>query len=108
MEARPVATPNDNSETDHTPRSSAAAALYVERKQHYDAQQLNFHALDPKNGTKRHRDHPIANVVREINYRNSTGNGPNVPEPDYSPSLPRVNHFEKRPPLRSALRPSRY
>lgn len=106
------AAPQNEHETDAAPRASAAASLYAERKQHYDAQQMNFRPFDPTKAAKRRRDDPVANVVREIHYRNSFGNShtyPNVPAPDYSPSLPRVvNHFESRPPLRSALRSSRY
>lgn len=51
------------------------------------------------------------NVVRELNHRNSylqTKSDPNVPDPDYSPPMPRANPFDNRPQLRSALRTSRF
>lgn len=103
---------HDTTESNGINRTNkSAAALYAERKQHYDLQQANFRPFEHSK-TKRRRDDPVANVVREINYRHSTGNNhaypPNVPVPDYSPALPRVNQFDSRPPLRSALRASRY
>lgn len=101
-------------DTDNITRTNkSSAALYAERKQHYDTQQANFHPFEHSKPSKRRRDDPVANVVREINYRHSNANGhvyPNVPAPDYSPQLPRINNnnFDSRPPLRSALRSSRY
>lgn len=102
---------HDATDADGVNRTNkTAAALYAERKQHYDLQQANYRLFDYSK-PKRRRDDPTANIVKEINQRNSTGNNhayPNVPVPDYSPSLPRINHFDSRPPLRSALRASRY
>lgn len=103
---------HDATDSDANNRTNqSAAALYAERKQHYDLQMANYRPFENAK-PKRRRDDPVANVVREINYRHSTGNNhvyqPNVPVPDYSPALPRVNQFDSRPPLRSALRASRY
>nr|XP_019527423.2 uncharacterized protein LOC109399435 [Aedes albopictus] len=89
----------------------------------------------PKNfnmNTVVRRDAAAAKVAQELNYRNSfnvtnanqgPGNGlrtfapvpppaanndADLPTPNYSPPMPRVNPFENRPPLRSVLRNSRY
>lgn len=88
----------------------------------------------PKNfnfNTVVRRDAAAAKVAQELNYRNSfnmaNGNiGPSnglrsfapmapppandadLPTPNYSPPMPRVNPFENRPPLRSVLRNSRF
>ncbi|XP_058465321.1 uncharacterized protein LOC131438933 [Malaya genurostris] len=83
----------------------------------------------PKNfNTVVRRDAAAAKVAQELNYRNSfnvangtpasglrtfaaapvTGNDGDLPTPNYSPPMPRVNPFENRPPLRSVLRNSRY
>lgn len=85
----------------------------------------NFNAMN----TVVRRDHAAAKVAQELNYRNSinaggpSGNGlrtfglaassnggdaGELPTPNYSPPMPRVNPFENRPPLRSVLRNSRY
>lgn len=58
-----------------------------------------------------HRNQSAA-VARELrrsfshSNRPSTTNGTHIPEPDYSPNMPRA--YDNRPPLRSALRNSRY
>uniref|UniRef100_A0A1Q3FQW2 Putative conserved plasma membrane protein n=1 Tax=Culex tarsalis TaxID=7177 RepID=A0A1Q3FQW2_CULTA len=85
----------------------------------------NFNAMN----TVVRRDAAAAKVAQELNYRNSinaggpSGNGlrtfglpassnagdaGELPMPNYSPPMPRVNPFENRPPLRSVLRNSRY
>lgn len=50
---------------------------------------LNSHMMNGPNSTKK---------IRDIH----------LPEPDYSPNIHRDDAFETRPPLRSALRSSRY
>lgn len=113
VDALAIANP-DATDVDNMGRSNrSAAALYAERKHHYDTQQVNFRSQDLTRQKSRRRDDPVANVTREINYRHSSSNGhtyPSVPAPDYSPQLPRVagGGFDSRPPLRSALRASRY
>ncbi|XP_062550290.1 uncharacterized protein LOC134215049 isoform X2 [Armigeres subalbatus] len=89
----------------------------------------------PKNfnmNTVVRRDAAAAKVAQELNYRNSfnvangnvgpsnglrtfsavppssANNEPDLPTPNYSPPMPRINPFENRPPLRSVLRNSRY
>lgn len=92
-----------------THRQNQAAALFEERKRHYEAQQLNYlRYIDKRNGRK----------MRSNSFGNgqvSSGQSPikkhreiNVPLPDYSPNMHRNDSFETRPPLRSALRSSRY
>lgn len=90
-------------------RQNQAAALFEERKRHYEAQQLNYlRYLDKLNG-KKSRSHTNGNIVTS-NAQNSTKKRReiNLPEPDYSPNIHRADSFETRPPLRSALRSSRY
>ncbi|XP_035788293.1 uncharacterized protein LOC118464772 [Anopheles albimanus] len=89
----------------------------------------------PKNfmNTVVRRDAAAAKVAQELNYRNSfnvtnsgigavnlrptginllnpgpSSNGDDLPTPNYSPPMPRLNPFENRPPLRSVLRNSRF
>lgn len=57
-----------------------------------------------------HRNQSAA-VARELRRSFSHSNRPtptgtHIPEPDYSPNMPRA--YDNRPPLRSALRNSRY
>lgn len=57
-----------------------------------------------------HRNQSAA-VARELRRSFShsnrpTPNGTHIPEPDYSPNMQRA--YDNRPPLRSALRNSRY
>lgn len=94
------------------PRSLSAASLYDERRRHYDAQ-LRRQDSD----VQLRRDDAAASVVRELNHRHSYNannnrphrNEPGVPEPDYSPPMPRSNNpYDNRGVLRSALRNSRY
>lgn len=51
-----------------------------------------------------------SNVVRELTHRNSylATKPTKLPDPDYSPPMPRANPFDNRPQLRSALRSSRF
>ncbi|XP_052860997.1 uncharacterized protein LOC128268040 [Anopheles cruzii] len=90
----------------------------------------------PKNfmNTVVRRDVAAAKVAQELSYRNSfnvtnsgigavnlrptginltnpgvsPGGDTDLPTPNYSPPMPRVNPFENRPPLRSVLRNSRF
>lgn len=99
--------------TDRTPtdlyRQNQAAALFEERKRHYEAQQLNYlRYIDKLNGRKprqhAHGNGHLPNGQSSAKKRREI----NLPEPDYSPNIHRVDSFETRPPLRSALRSSRY
>lgn len=108
-------------------------ALYEERRQYYNTQSLP-HASTSREQSRQPVPPPQqqqaaqppqpssfinndvqlrqSNVVRELNHRNSYLNtrpvGPNVPDPDYSPPMPRANPFDNRPQLRSAMRTSRF
>lgn len=85
-------------------RHNQAAALFEERKRHYEAQQMNYlRYIDKLNGRKL-RSHQNENGPSSSKKRREV----NVPEPDYSPNIHRIESFEARPPLRSALRTSRY
>lgn len=109
-----------------------AAALFDERKRHYDAQQLHY--LRPEDlsykqsrkskeahngvtnrakGTKPgHQSYPgnmgTAQLTTKKKQYGYVHNELHVPDPDYSPTLPRVNSFDNRQPLRSALRTTYY
>lgn len=90
-------------------RQNQAAALFEERKRHYEAQQLNYlRYIDKLNGRKSrgsstHNGHVVNGHTLPKNRRDI-----HLPEPDYSPNVQRGESFETRPPLRSALRSSRY
>lgn len=89
-----------------------AAALFEERKRHYEAQQLNYlRYIDKHNGRTgtKVRSNSFANGHLSCGQIVSKKNQEvNVPVPDYSPKMRRNDLFETRPPLRSALRSSRY
>lgn len=90
-------------------RKNQAAALFEERKRHYEAQQLNYlRYIDKLNGRKSHGNSTLNSHM--MNGLNSSKKIRDIylPEPDYSPSSHRDETFDTRPPLRSALRSSRY
>lgn len=91
-------------------RKNQAAALFEERKRHYEAQQLNYlRYIDKLNRRKSHGNNTTLNS-HMVNGPNSSKKIRDIylPEPDYSPSSHRDETFDTRPPLRSALRSSRY
>lgn len=113
-------------------------SLYEDRKRHYDAQsitapiQTSNRQLKPWESEEREPVTPIhssnrqlkpwendgrenaASIARELNYRQSTLNTtpkpePNLPDPDYSPTIPRVNRtLDGRSQSRNALKSSRF
>lgn len=90
-------------------RKNQAAALFEERKRHYEAQQLNYlRYIDKSNKRKAH-----INTTLNSHMMNGPDSSKKIreiylPEPDYSPNSHRDETFDTRPPLRSALRSSRY
>lgn len=94
--------------------SNQAAALFEERKRHYEAQQMNYLRYmdnNKRSGRKsRTNSGVIANghLATTTPYTNKKVREISVPVPDYSPDVHRADSFETRPPLRSALRASRY
>lgn len=90
-------------------RQNQAAALFEERKRHYEAQQLNYlRYMDKLNGRK-----PRTNVTQNGQVISGPMLSKKVreiylPEPDYSPNIYHDESFETRPPLKSAMRTSRY
>lgn len=89
-------------------RQNQAAALFEERKRHYEAQQLNYlRYIDKLNG-KKTRGNPTQNgQVSSGQMSTKKRREIQLPEPDYSPNV-HDDSFETRPPLRSVLRSSRY
>lgn len=87
-------------------RENQAAALFEERKRHYEAQQLNYlryitraQGRKSRSATRHgHTSSSPAKKRREIS----------VPAPDYSPNVQRIEAFSTQMPLRSALKTSRY
>lgn len=91
-------------------RQNQAAALFEERKRHYEAQQLNYlRYIDKLNGNRKSRSSSTQNG-HVLNDQTPTKKRRDIhlPEPDYSPNIHSGDSFETRPPLRSALRASRY
>lgn len=90
-------------------RQNQAAALFEERKRHYEAQQLNYlRYVDKMNGRKSRGN--VTQNGQMSNGQMATKKRQReiqLPEPDYSPNG-HGDKFETRPPLRSALRSSRY
>lgn len=110
--------PLERSSSHETNRTNQAAALFEERKRHYEAQQLNYlRYIDKRNGHKNRINStaigndlnypPNGNVVT-TQFNKQQTRQVLVPLPDYSPNVHRSDSFETRPPLRSALRASRY
>lgn len=91
-------------------RNNQAAALFEERKRHYEAQQLNYlRYIDKMNGRKpRNSTVPNGHTSKGQHISKKQRREVHSPEPDYSPNSQRDDSFETRPPLRSALRTSRY
>lgn len=91
-------------------RQNQAAALFEERKRHYEAQQLNYlRYIDKMNGRKPRGNSTANGHVMNGQTSTTKKRQPreiHLPEPDYSPNI--HDSFETRPPLRSALRSSRY
>lgn len=90
-------------------RKNQAAALFEERKRHYEAQQLNYlRYVDKMNGRKM-RGNSTLNSHMMIGPKSTKKiRDIHLPDPDYSPNVHRDDSFKTRPPLRSALRSSRY
>lgn len=93
-------------------RHNQAAALFEERKRHYEAQQLNYlRYIDKMNGRKSRNSNstiPNGHPSKSQNASRKPRREVHLPDPDYSPNMQRDDSFETRPPLRSALRSSRY
>lgn len=115
--------PLDRSTAIEMHRSNQAAKLFEERKRHYEAQQLNYmrYMDKPKGGRKLRStsemngygmsQRPITghtNYIDNSQYANKKIREISVPMPDYNSHLYRHDSFDTRPPLRSALRASRY
>lgn len=102
--------PTDRSAKDAN-RHNQAAALFEERKRHYEAQQLNYlRYIDKMNGRKsRNGTTPNGHATKSNqNASRKQRREVHLPDPDYSPNVQHGDSFETRPPLRSALRTSRY
>lgn len=92
-----------------TYRQNQAATLFEERKRHYEAQQLNYlRYIDKLNGRKSRGNSTLNGHVMDGQMASKKRREVNLPEPDYSPNIHCGDSFETRPPLRSALRSSRY
>lgn len=90
-------------------RKNQAAALFEERKRHYEAQQLNYlRYIDKMNGRKSRNTATLNSHMVNGGKSSKKIRDIHLPEPDYSPNVQRDDSFETRPPLRSALRSSRY
>lgn len=103
-------------------RSNQAAKLFEERKRHYEAQQLNYMRYMVKENGRKHRSTTDMNGYgtgqRPTNGHTGYGDSAqytnkkileiSVPVPDYHVNVLRNGSFDTRPPLRSALRASRY
>lgn len=103
-------------------RSNQAAKLFEERKRHYEAQQLNYmRYVDKQKGRKNRttsemngygtKQRPINGhngYIDNSQYSNKKIREISVPVPDYHVNVFRHDSFDTRPPLRSALRASRY
>lgn len=105
-------------------RSNQAAKLFEERKRHYEAQQLNYMRYMDKQKGRKHRSTSEMNGYdthqRPITGQNAYYDNAQyankrireisvpVPDPDYNVNVFRNDSFDTRPPLRSALRASRY
>lgn len=100
----------DRPSKDSAYRQNQAAALFEERKRHYEAQQLNYlRYIDKLNGRKSRGNSTLNGHVMNGNQMAAKKRREiHLPEPDYSPNIPIADSFETRPPLRSALRASRY